>query len=64
VKSEIEKSRSRLERSLAELGGTVESEVGWAPRVARWAVPIVAAAVGLVVGLAVRRSWPRLGRGR
>jgi len=63
LSSTLDKSRKRLEKSLAELRGAVERELGWAPRASRWAFPIVAAAVGLVIGLAVRRQLPRLGRG-
>lgn len=59
----LNKSRQRLERSLDDLRGALEEEVGWAPRASRWALPIVAAAVGLVVGLVVRRQLPRLGKG-
>lgn len=60
---EVDRSRRRLERSLAELRGAANGEFGWAPRLSRWALPLVAGAVGLVIGLAVRRGWPRLGPG-
>jgi hypothetical protein len=63
VTDELERSRRRLERGLSELGAAAEAEIGWTPRLSRWAVPILAVAVGLVLGLAVRRSWPRLDAG-
>lgn len=56
-------NRARLEASLDELRQAVDAEVGWLPRASRWALPLVAAAVGLIVGLAVRRNLPRLGSG-
>jgi len=64
MSGELARSRKRFERSLAELGEAVEQETGWAPRVGRWVVPVVAGAVGLVAGIALRRNLPRLGRRR
>lgn len=60
---ELEASRRRLEESLEGLRQAAQRDIGWLPRASRWALPLVAAAVGLVVGLAVRRNLPRLGPG-
>lgn len=58
--AEVRRSRARLERSLDELGAAVEQELGWAPRLGAWLGPLVAGAVGLAAGLALRRNLPRL----
>ncbi len=55
----IERSRRRFEQSLEDLRAAVDQELGWAPRLSRWAVPLVAAAVGLALGMAMRRNLPR-----
>jgi hypothetical protein len=60
----VRESRRRFEHSLRELGGAIDRELGWAPKLSRWLVPVVAGAVGLVAGIAVRRNLPRLGSGR
>lgn len=59
MKSDLERSRERFESSLDELRVTIDEELGWLPQARRWALPIAVAAAGLVVGLAVRRAWPR-----
>lgn len=59
----LERSRQRLEAELGELHGALESEFAWKPRLSRWALPLVAVAVGLLAGVALRRNLPRLGRG-
>jgi len=64
MSDELERSRRRLETGLAEFRAACERELAWKPRLSRWAVPLVAAAVGLTLGLAVRRNLPRLGPGR
>ena len=56
--SDLERSRERFERSLDELRGAIQDETGWLPRAKRWALPLAAAAVGAVVGRAVRRALP------
>ena len=63
MKSELERSRERFERSLDELRDSIDAELGWLPKARRWALPIAVVAAGLVVGLAVRRALPRI-RGR
>jgi len=63
MSSELERSRRRLEAGFEELRGAVAADFGWAPRATRWALPVVAAAVGLVLGLALRRALPRLRAG-
>jgi hypothetical protein len=63
VNRDLSASRRHLEESLEELRRAAQRDVGWLPRASRWALPLVAAAVGLVVGLAVRRNLPRLGPG-
>ena len=55
---DLEQSRERFERSLDELRGAIHDEIGWWPRAKKWALPIAAAAVGAVFGLAVRRALP------
>jgi hypothetical protein len=64
VTDRVSASRERFEASLEELRGAVESELGWAPRAARWVTPLVAVAAGLALGMAVRRALPRLRRRR
>lgn len=59
MKSDLERSRERFERSLEALSESVDAELGWLPKMKRWALPIAVAAAGLVVGLAVRRALPR-----
>lgn len=54
MSAELELSRRRLERGLDELLGAVESEIGWAPRLGRWAALVVAAAAGFAVASAIR----------
>jgi len=63
-KHELERRRRQFEASLDDLRKELEAEFGWAPRARRWALPIVAGAVGLVSGLIVRRNFPRLRRRR
>ncbi len=57
-------SRQRFETSLDDLRRQIDRQFGAAPRIARWALPLVAGAVGLVAGLALRRNLPRLARRR
>lgn len=57
---ELERSRRRLERGLGDLLGAVEGELGWAPRLGRWAALVVAAAVGFVAASAVVARRRRL----
>ena len=49
--------RARFERSLDELRRALESELGSAPRLGRWALVLGAAAAGFALGraLATRR---------
>ena len=56
----IERSRRRFEQSLEDLRAAVDLELGWAPRLSRWALALVAAAVGVALGMTVRRNLPRL----
>jgi len=60
VSDEIRRSRERFERSLDALRKEFAGELGWAPRVSRWVLPLVAGTVGLVAGLTLRRNLPRL----
>jgi len=55
----IRSSRERFERSLEDLRSAFDQEVGWAPRLSRWAVPLIALAAGVALGVAVRRTLPR-----
>lgn len=55
----LERSRRRFERSLADLQDSIEREVGWAPRALSWVVPLVGVAAGIALGMAVRRALPR-----
>jgi len=56
----VARSRQRFERSLEDLRAAVDRELGWAPKISRWALPLVAAAVGVALGMTVRRNLPRL----
>jgi len=56
----IRDRRKRFERSLDRLRDEVESELGWAPRWGRWALPLAAGAAALVAGWTLRRNLPRL----
>jgi hypothetical protein len=62
VTDELGESRERFAADLDDLRGTLQEDLGWAPRGLRWLVPIVAAAVGLVAGVALRRNLPRTRR--
>lgn len=53
--------RAELAGQLRELQETVRSELGWAPRSLPWVIPMVAAATGLVLGVALRRRVGRRG---
>jgi hypothetical protein len=55
----VERSRQHFEETLEDLRSAVEQELGWAPRLSRWAVPLIAAAAGLALGVVVRRALPR-----
>jgi hypothetical protein len=59
VTEELGASRERFAAELEDLRGNLQEELGWAPRGLRWIVPIVAAAVGVVAGVALRRGLPR-----
>jgi hypothetical protein len=61
---DLKASRARFEESLEALRGDAERELGWMPRTARWIVPLVALAVGVVAGVGVRRALPRRRRRR
>jgi hypothetical protein len=58
MSQDLERSRERFERSLDELRGAIQDEIGWWPKAKKWALPIAATAVGVVFGLAVRRALP------
>ena len=55
----VARSRERFERSLEDLRSALDQELGWAPKLSRWAVPLIAAAAGVALGMAVRRALPR-----
>ncbi len=55
----VERSRQHFETTLEDLRSAVEQELGWAPRLSRWAVPLAAAAAGVALGVVVRRALPR-----
>lgn len=59
---ELETTRERFAADLDDLRGNLHEELGWAPRSLRWIVPMVAMAVGVVTGVALRRKLPRLSR--
>lgn len=52
---EIEARRGQVERSLSEIRGALDDEIGFVPR-GSWWFPILAAGVGVAVGLVVRRK--------
>jgi len=62
VNHELMRSRRRFERALDEVRDALEAEVGWAPKLKRWALPVAVLAAGIVAGLAARRGLPRLRR--
>lgn len=62
--AELETTRERFATDLDELRANLREELGWAPRGLRWIVPIVALAVGVVAGVALRRSLPRPAKAR
>lgn len=53
-------TRERFAADLDALRGNLQEELGWAPTGLRWIVPIVALAVGVVAGVALKRNLPRL----
>ncbi len=55
----VVRSRERFERSLEDLRSALDQELGWAPKLSRWAVPLIAAAAGVALGMTVRRALPR-----
>ncbi len=59
-RTELEARRERFASGLDELRGNLHEELGWAPKGLRWIVPIVALAVGVVAGVALKRNLPRL----
>lgn len=59
MSQELELRRRRFEASLQELLAAVEGELGVAPRRSSWILPLVAAAAGVAVGVALRRNLPR-----
>ena len=59
-RTELEARRERFASDLDELRGNLHEELGWAPKGLRWIVPIVALAVGVVAGVAIKRNLPRL----
>ncbi|HLF56553.1 MAG TPA: hypothetical protein VI942_06875 [Thermoanaerobaculia bacterium] len=60
MSDDLRASRVRFEHSLRELSDAAGRELGWAPKLSRWLLPLVAGAVGLAIGVAVRRNLPRL----
>ena len=50
MNDDVERSRDRLERSLADLRDALSTEFGAVPRFGRWALVIAAAAAGFVLG--------------
>ena len=59
----LEATRERFAADLDALRGNLHEETGWAPTGLRWLVPIVALAVGVVAGVALKRNLPRLRSG-
>ncbi len=64
MSQDLERSRRRFERTLADVQDSIEREIGWAPRALAWVVPLVGVAAGIALGIAVRRALPRGGRKR
>lgn len=60
VTDELEATRERFATDLDRVRGNLHEELGWAPRGLRWIVPMVALAVGVVTGVAMRRNLPRM----
>jgi len=57
-REDLQAARRRFETSVARLDGALVEEVGRGVRWSRWAVPVLAAAVGLALGLGARRALP------
>lgn len=57
-RDDLAKARRRFETSVTDLDAALVDEVGRGVRWSRWAVPVLAAAVGLALGLGVRRALP------
>jgi hypothetical protein len=60
----VRESRARFERSLDRLREDADRELGWMPKTARWIVPLLGVALGVVAGVAARRVLPRRRRRR
>ena len=50
MSDDLESSRDRLERSLADLRDALSTELGGVPKLGRWALVIAVAAAGFVIG--------------
>lgn len=61
---DLEESRGRVERGVADLRTALAAEFGSAPRLGRWALVLLAAAAGFALGSAAgaRRAGRRLRR--
>ena len=59
-RTDLEARRERFASGLDELRGNLHEELGWARKGLCWIVPIVALAVGVVAGVALKRNLPRL----
>ncbi|MEO8276312.1 MAG: hypothetical protein ABI639_08835 [Thermoanaerobaculia bacterium] len=59
VTGELEATREQFATELDDLRGTLHEELGLRALGRRWIVPIVAIAVGVVAGVALRRNLPR-----
>jgi hypothetical protein len=55
----VKEGRARFEESLARLRGDAEAELGWMPKTARWIVPLLGVALGVVAGVGARRALSR-----
>jgi hypothetical protein len=60
VSERLRESRRRFERSLDDLRDAFDREFGLTPRMGRWVLPLVAGALGLIGGTALRRGLPGL----
>ncbi|NJL28919.1 MAG: hypothetical protein HC897_14030 [Thermoanaerobaculia bacterium] len=54
----LEESRRRVERELGQLQRALQSEIGWAPTLKTWGLPLI----GLAAGVAFALALPKLRR--
>lgn len=59
----LEESRRRVERELGQLQNALHSEIGWAPALKTWGVPLIGFAAGVALALRLPKLRGRKGSG-